>query len=366
MANEEYMLRAIELAKMGCGHTNPNPMVGAVIVKDGQIIGEGYHAKYGDLHAERNALANCKEDCTGATMYVTLEPCCHHGKQPPCTDAVIASGINEVYVGSADPNPQVSGKGVALLRDAGITVHTDYMREECDAINPVFFHYITTGLPYVVMKYAMTRDGKLATRTGASKWITGDSARHRVQEDRNRYASILVGIGTVLADDPSLTCRLPGGNSPARIICDSKLRIPLDCQIVKTAHQVDTIIATCTSGSNKIEDLRACGCQVAILPEKDEHVDLMKLMEYLGNHKIDSVYIEGGSQIHWSAIESGIVSRVQTYIAPKIFGGSSAPSPIAGLGYETPNKSIRLTKPTITFYDDDILMESEVIKCSQE
>lgn len=366
MANEKYMLRAIELAKKGCGHTNPNPMVGAVIVKDDRIIAEGYHAKYGDLHAERNALANCSEDPTGATMYVTLEPCCHHGKQPPCTDAVIASGIKEVYVGSADPNPKVAGKGIQLLRDAGITVHEDYMRKECDLINEVFFHYITTGLPYVVMKYAMTRDGKIATRTGASKWITGEYARHRVQEDRNRYASILVGIGTVLADNPSLTCRLPGGNNPTRIICDSKLRIPLDCQIIETAHEVDTIIATCSQDSDKICKLETLGCKVASLPEKNGHVNLIELMKYLGNHKIDSVYIEGGSQIHWSALESGIVNKVQTYIAPKLFGGADAPSPIAGLGYETPEKSIQLDNHSITLYDEDILIESEVIKCSQE
>ncbi|MBD8974028.1 MAG: bifunctional diaminohydroxyphosphoribosylaminopyrimidine deaminase/5-amino-6-(5-phosphoribosylamino)uracil reductase RibD, partial [Clostridiales bacterium] len=243
---EKYMRRAIELAKSGVGKVNPNPLVGAVIVKDGQIISEGYHAKYGDLHAERNAFRNLKnaEEAKGAEMYVTLEPCCHQGKQPPCTQAIIEHGIRKVYVGSNDPNALVAGKGIRQLREAGIEVETEVLKEECDALNPVFFHYITTKTPYVLMKYAMTLDGKIATRTGHSKWISGEESRARVQQTRNALKGIMVGIGTVLNDDPMLTCRIPDGRDPIRIICDSKLRIPLSSQVVTTAKEIPTIVAT--------------------------------------------------------------------------------------------------------------------------
>ena len=199
-----YMKRAIELALEGEGYVNPNPMVGAVIVKDGRIIGEGYHRRYGELHAERNAIASLTESAEGATIYVTLEPCCHYGKTPPCTEAIIENKLSRVVIGSKDPNPLVAGKGVKRLREAGIEVIEDFLRDECDELNPVFFHYITTGLPYVVLKYAMTMDGKIATRTGASKWITGEEARGEVQRLRHKYSAIMAGIGTVLADDPLL------------------------------------------------------------------------------------------------------------------------------------------------------------------
>ena len=366
MTDREYMQRAIDLALLGAGHTNPNPMVGAVIVKDERIVSEGYHEKYGDLHAERNALSKCGWKAPGATMYVTLEPCCHHGKQPPCTDAVIESGVSKVFIGSRDPNPLVSGKGVQLLRDAGIEVVTDFMREECDAINPVFFHYISTGLPYVISKYAMTMDGKIATRTGASKWITGEDARQRVQEDRGRYAGIMVGIGTVLADDPLLTCRIPGKNNPVRIICDTNLRIPEDSQIVKTAKDVKTIIATGSRAEDKIARLTEAGCSIINLPLSAEHIDLKALMKALGELQIDSVYIEGGGKLHWSALRSGMVNKVQVFVAPKIFGGKDAPTPVSGIGCDVPDNGFMLTPPEITRYGDDILLESEVIPCSQE
>ena len=233
--DQTFMERAIELAKQGEGWTSPNPMVGAVIVKDGRIIGEGYHERCGELHAERNAIASLRESAEGATIYVTLEPCCHQGRTPPCTEAILEQKIGRVVIGSRDPNPKVAGKGARLLREAGVIVEEDFMREVCDRLNPVFFHYITTKTPYVVLKYAMTADGKIATRTGASKWITGEAARQEVQHMRHRYTGIMVGIGTVLADDPMLNTRISGKRSPVRIICDSRLRIPLDSQIVKTA-----------------------------------------------------------------------------------------------------------------------------------
>ena len=241
MENRYYMRRAIELAKKGEGWCHPNPLVGAVIVKEGRIIGEGYHERYGDLHAERNAIKNLSESPEGAEIFVTLEPCCHQGKQPPCTEAIVSSGIKKVFIGSRDPNPLVSGKGTAYLREHGVEVIEDFLREECDELNPVFFHYITTKRPYVTMKYAMTMDGKIATKTGRSKWITGEPAREEVQRMRHAAMGIMAGIGTVLADDPLLNCRIEGGRSPVRIICDSRLRIPMDSQIVKTAKEYRTI-----------------------------------------------------------------------------------------------------------------------------
>ena len=221
--DKSYMERAIALAKKGIGFTSPNPMVGAVIVKDGRVIGEGYHEHCGELHAERNAIASLTESAEAATMYVTLEPCCHHGKTPPCTEAIIEQKIGKVVIGSRDPNPQVAGKGVGQLREAGIEVVEDFLREECDAINPIFFHYITTKRPFVAMKYAMTMDGKIATQIGESKWITGETAREHVHTLRHAYKGIMAGIGTVLKDDPMLNCRMPGGVNPIRIILCLKI-----------------------------------------------------------------------------------------------------------------------------------------------
>ena len=367
MTEEKYMRLAIELAKKGCGRVSPNPMVGAVIVKDGRIIGQGYHTQYGKLHAEREALAACSESPEGADMYVTLEPCCHHGKQPPCTDAVIAAGIRRVVIGSADPNPLVAGKGVEILRDHGISVEESFLRQECDALSTVFFHYIKTGLPYVVMKYAMTMDGKIATYTGASRWITGEAARRRVHEDRHRYSAIMVGIGTVIRDDPLLTCRIPEGIDPVRVICDTNLGMPLESQIVKTAGKHRTIIAT-SGGENgeKIKALTNAGCQVVTVKEKDRHIDLTELMRKLGELKLDSVLLEGGGTLNWSALKAGIVNRVQAYIAPKIFGGKKAPTPVGGIGAALPDEGFMLSEPEITMIGGDILMESEVRTCSRE
>ena len=219
MTDEYYMRRAIALAQKGEGQVSPNPLVGAVIVKDGKIIGEGYHEHYGQPHAERNALANCIQSPEGATIYVTLEPCCHHGKQPPCTDALLAAGIRRVVIGSKDPNPLVHGKGIRILREHGVEVTEQVLQDECDEMNEVFFHYIQTKLPFVILKYAMTLDGKIATYTGASRWVTGEAARAHVHRMRNRYHAIMVGVGTVLADDPMLTCRLgktENGVNPVR------------------------------------------------------------------------------------------------------------------------------------------------------
>lgn len=358
----EFMRRAISLAKQGEGRTHPNPLVGAVITKNNAIIGEGFHQKYGGLHAEREALKNCAENghsADGATLYVTLEPCCHFGKQPPCTEAIVEAGIKKVVVGSRDPNPLVHGKGNAFLREHGIEVTEDVLKDECDALNPIFFHYISTGTPYVALKYAMTADGKTATKTGASKWITGETSRKLVHQLRNRYACILAGIGTVLADAPLLTCRIPGGQNPVRIICDSSLHIPLESKIVQTAAEIPTIIVCCTDGeTEKKADLEKSGCEILYIPGKNG-VDLKKLMQILAERKLDSVLIEGGAEINYSALNAGIVQHIYAFIAPKVFGGI-AKSPVGGDGIELPENAFPLSVEHVQRVGDDILVEYAV------
>lgn len=395
MSEKGYMLRAIELAKQAEGFTNPNPMVGAVIVKDGRIIGEGYHKKYGELHAERNAIANLTESAEGAAIYVTLEPCCHYGKTPPCTEAIIENKIAKVVIGSKDPNPLVAGKGAAALRKAGIEVVQDFMKEECDELNQVFFHYITAKTPYIIMKYAMTCDGKIATKTGASKWITGEAARKEVQYMRHRYMGIMAGIGTVLADDPMLNVRLEGLKSPVRIICDSKLRIPLESNIVKTAGKYKTIVAcglsafpcgtlcfgdgadALKSGSEirelsahdkpdeireiqksyaKLKSLTALGVEVVNFPDGNGRVDVRALMKYLGGIGIDSVFVEGGGTLNDTLLRAGLVNRLEVFVAPKIFGGAQAKSPVEGEGIAGVAEAAKFRLEGIRQIGNDVLL----------
>ena len=368
MTDQNYMLQAIQLAKQGEGWTNPNPMVGAVIVKNGRIIGKGYHKKCGELHAERNAIASLTESAEGATIYVTLEPCCHYGKTPPCTEAIIEQKIKRVVIGSRDPNPKVSGKGIKMLQEAGIEVIEDFMREECDRLNPVFFHYITTKTPYVVMKYAMTLDGKIATRTGESKWITGEAARAEVQHMRHRYMGIMAGIGTVLADDPMLNVRVEGWKSPIRILCDSGLRIPLDGQIVKSAGKYRTIVAYADSENTeaKRKRLHEMGVETICCPDENNQVDLKKLMKYLGEEGIDSILLEGGGTLNDSALRAGIVQEVQAFIAPKLFGGMNSKTPVEGIGVRFPSEAVKLKCTDICQIGEDIRITCQVCGKEQE
>lgn len=361
MEDRDYMALALSLAERGVGWASPNPMVGAVIVKDGRIIGQGWHERCGQPHAERNALANCTEPPQGATMYVTLEPCCHYGRQPPCTQAILDAGIRRVVVGSGDPNPLVAGKGLALLREAGVEVTEHVLEEECMKLNEVFFHYIRTKRPYVVMKYAMTLDGKIAAHTGDSKWVTSEEARAHVQQLRHRYTGIMVGVGTVLADDPLLTCRIPGGRSPVRIICDTRLSTPLTAQVVATARETPTLLVTCCTEKEKQADYEAAGCQVLTGPERDGHVDLNWLMDELGRREIDSVLLEGGGTLNWAALEQGIVQKVLAYIAPKLAGGKDAKTPVEGTGIDRMARAVRLEHSTVTQIGADFLIESEVV-----
>ena len=337
MAPEDYMRIAINEALKGEGWTNPNPMVGAVIVKDGRILSKDYHHKCGEYHAERNAILNCGEDMRGAEIYVTLETCCHYGKTPPCTEIIIQSGIRKVYVGSMDKNPLVAGKGVEMLKAHGIEVVTGVLEEECRA-----------------------------TVTGASKWITGEASRERVQRSRHKYMGIMVGLGTVLADNPSLTCRIAGGRNPIRIICDTRLRTPLDSQVVQTAKNVRTIIATCVTEKGQIRAFEDMGCQVVVTGEYEGHVDLRELMRILGGRGIDSILLEGGGSLNASALSQGIVQKVESYIAPKLFGGALAKSPVAGDGVSEPDLAYLLKNPIISRIEEDILIEWEVADCSQE
>lgn len=372
MTDQECMARAIELAKRGRGWTNPNPLVGAVIAKEGRIIGEGWHARCGELHAERNAIRALTEPAEGATLYVTLEPCCHYGRTPPCTEAILEQKIARVVIGSGDPNPKVSGKGAAILRRAGVLVEEGFMREACDRLNPVFFHYITTGNPYVIMKYAMTADGKIAARTGDSKWITGEASRRRVQELRWNCMGIMAGIGTVLADDPLLTVREEGRRNPIRIICDSRLRLPPDSRLCRSAEQYP-VIAACSEKILEREDgcrkrkqiLEGLGVKVLPVPDSPRHVNLPALMELLGREKIDSILLEGGGDLNSSALRSGIVQEIREFIAPKIFGGGCR-TPVEGEGVDHPGEAVLLEMTETEKIEQDLLITWRVRSSGKE
>lgn len=359
--DEYYMDLAIVLAKKGGGNVNPNPQVGALIVKEGRIIGQGYHEKYGEAHAEINAFKGCNESPEGATLYVTLEPCAHQGKQPPCFEAIIKNRIKRVVIGHLDPNPLVSGKGIKAMREAGIEVSINVLEKECEELNKIFFYYVSQGLPYVMMKYAMTLDGKIATSAGQSKWITGEIARQKVHQDRSRFMAIMIGVETLILDDPQLSVRLENGKNPIRIICDTHLRSPLASKIVSTATGIPTIIATAESDPEKQAPFLKAGCEIILVSYLEGRLNLKELTKKLGEKGIDSIILEGGGTLNTSALKAGIVQKVQTYIAPKIFGGKEAPSPVEGHGIEQPNQAYLLERPQITYLGEDILLESELL-----
>ena len=388
-ADARFMRRAIELAWRGWGWTNPNPLVGCVLVRDGRIIGEGWHEKCGQAHAERNALADCArraaeepagERCAdaapnadpargharGATAYVTLEPCCHTGKQPPCTEALIAAGVARVVVGSRDPNPLVAGKGSAKLREAGIRVDEDALRAECDELNPIFFRFISRKTPYVVAKWAMSADGKIACASGDARWVSGPESRRDTHELRHRLAAIAVGIDTVLADDPLLTCRRQDepGNQPLRVVLDSRLRIPEDCALVRSCAQGEAplAVATCasvdgpaTDAGAKAQRLHALGVEVLHVPQDAVgHVAVRPLLRALGERGIDSLLVEGGSGIHGAFFDEGAVDEVVAYLAPKVVGGADAPGPVAGAGAAKMAEATALGCPRAHALGDDL------------
>ena len=304
-------------------------MVGAVIVKDGIIIGEGYHEKYGEGHAEVNAFESLKEDPSGATMYVTLEPCSHYGKTPPCVDKIIQSKIKRVVIGMIDPNPLVAGNGVDKLKRAGIEVKVGVLEDKCKKLNEIFIKYILTKKPYVVLKTAMSLDGKIATRNGESKWISSEKSRLQVHNLRNKFSAIMVGVNTVIKDNPELTCRIKNGNDPIRIIVDSTLRIPINSKVLQNN-------------------------------EKNGQVDLNALIKKLGELGIDSILLEGGSTLNYSALEENIVDKVMIYIAPKIIGGESSKTPVGGRGIDKLKDAFKLKNIAINILDEDILVEGYI------
>ena len=380
--DETYMARALALARNGVGWVDPNPLVGAVVVKDGRVIAEGWHARFGGPHAEREAFAHATDTLQGSTLYVTLEPCCHQGKTPPCSDAIIAAGIRRVVIGVRDPNPLVSGQGIAALVKAGISVTEGVLQDECKHLNRIFFQYVSTGLPYVVAKYAMTLDGKMATAQGYSKWITGEQARAHVHTQRHRFAAIMVGIATVLKDDPLLTCRMEDAHrfglveavaspwqsasslqlsrDPIRVVVDSTLRIPLDAQVIATARQVPTLVATLSSDKARVAELHKRGCEVLYCQERQGRIDLQDLMEQLGARNVSSVYVEGGPTLHASLFKAGLVQEVHAYVAPKIFGGTEAISPVGGTGVSLPQDAQQAALMQVRRIGADLLLECEV------
>lgn len=353
----DYMGYAIELAKKGIGFVNPNPLVGAVIVKDNRIIGEGYHQFYGGPHAEVNAFNNAVEDVSGADMYVTLEPCAHYGKTPPCANNIVKHKIKRVFIGMKDPNPLVSGKGIEILEKAGIEVVCGVNEDECRKLNPIFLKYITSGTPFVVMKSAMSLDGKIATYTGKSRWISSEGSREAGQYMRKALSGIMVGINTVLADNPRLTCRLENSKNPVKIVVDSTLKIPEDAVLLNDLPDTRCIIAV---GNNydqtKVERLSSRGAEIIQAADDKGKVDLKLLMNELGKMKIDSILLEGGGTLNFSALKAGIVDMTVFFIAPMIIGGSDAKTPVEGTGFENIEDAVHLQNVHIKVYCGDCLI----------
>jgi len=362
--DRKYIRRAITLAKRGMGWVNPNPLVGAVIVKNGRILGEGYHAFFGSPHAEVNAINNARESVKGATLYVTMEPCSHYGKTPPCTEPIISEGIRRVVVGMKDPNPLVNGTGLKILTQAGIEVSSGTEEAAIAKMNERFIKYITTGKPFCTLKTAMTLDGKIATVENASRWISCEDSRKEVHELRQQYSAVMVGINTVLYDDPMLNTRRTKKKSkdPLKIIVDSNGKISSESNVLKLNPQLTIIATTDKMEPKKKRDLERMGAQVVVCPEKYGKVDLGYLMFSLGRMGIDSVLLEGGSTIAFSALMSGIVDKVVSFIAPKIIGGAEAPSPVGGTGLPKMEDAVVVKDWSYRKMGADIMIEGYIGK----
>ncbi|WP_066174607.1 bifunctional diaminohydroxyphosphoribosylaminopyrimidine deaminase/5-amino-6-(5-phosphoribosylamino)uracil reductase RibD [Bacillus marinisedimentorum] len=341
MNDTAYMKLALDLARNTAGQTSPNPVVGAVAVKNGRIIGMGAHLKAGEPHAEVHALKMAGEEARDATLYVTLEPCSHYGRTPPCSDLIVRTGLKRVVVATTDPNPQVAGKGIERMRKAGITVDTGLLKEEADELNKIFFHYISTGKPFVTLKSAVSLDGKTATVTGESKWITGAEAREDVHQFRHMHDGILVGVNTVLKDNPTLTTRLPeGGKNPVRIILDSGLRTPEDSLIVTDTAAPVWIFTGADSDAKKAERFENNGIRIFRMPQKP--IKIEEVLKTLAEEEITSLFVEGGSEVHGSFLKAGAFQQVITYIAPKLIGGKAAPSSFGGEGIASMSDTVPL------------------------
>jgi diaminohydroxyphosphoribosylaminopyrimidine deaminase/5-amino-6-(5-phosphoribosylamino)uracil reductase len=354
--HRQMMRRALNLARRGVGKTAPNPAVGCVIVLDGQIVGEGWHRKAGTPHAEVHALQQAGDRAQGASVYVTLEPCSHHGRTPPCAEALIAARVGQVFVGMVDPNPVVSGRGVKALQAAGIAVTVGVCEPECCQLNEPFIKQMITGRPFVLLKMAATLDGWSATTSGDSKWITSESSRTLVHRLRSRMDAIMVGIETVLADDPLLTCRHVKGRNPIRIIVDSRLRLPLAGQICLTAAQIPTIVATVSDDVATIAALTAMQVDVLVCRSESGQVDLNDLLERLGQKGIQSILLEGGASLAGAALAAGLVDKVALFYAPKLLGGAGTPL-LAGSAPASISDALPLHNLKVRRCGDDILVE---------
>ena len=365
--NEKYMQMAIELAKKGAGGVNPNPMVGAVVVKNGKVIGRGYHKFFGGSHAEVYALEEAGKEAEGATIYVTLEPCSHYGKTPPCAKKIIDMGIKKCFIGSSDPNPKVAGRGVAMLKEAGIEVVENVLKEECDEINQVFFKYIKSKIPYLFVKCGITLDGKIALSNGISKWITNSIAREKVQYYRNKFMGIMVGINTVLTDNPSLTARIENGVNPFRIIVDPNLQIDENCKVVKNNEDEKTVIIT---SQKNLFDENAENTEIQLKQKRlveenkvkfifidGEKFSFKKMLEEIGKAGIDSVLLEGGETLISLAFEENVIDGGEIFIANKILGDSGAKPFISGFAREKMDEAIQLTNVRNNIYGENVGME---------
>lgn len=361
--HECCMKRAIELAKLGWGRTNPNPLVGAVIVKDGEIIAEGYHEALGCPHAEISALNSSRHEVKGSTLYVNLEPCSHYGRTPPCVNAIIESGISEVVIAMTDPNPKVAGRGIQTLKEAGIRVIEGVLEEEAKKLNEIFIKYMTQKKPFVIMKAAMTIDGKIASVKGDSKWISGESSRKYVHVIRDRVAAVMVGINTVLVDDPLLTTRLDNcsGKDCVRIVVDSKGQLPLDSNILNVELSSGVVLATTSSiDKSKEKTLFDKGVRIIKAEGCDGRVNLSRLMDELYKLEIDSILLEGGGSLNASALKEQIGDKIMFFIAPKIIGGKDAITPVEGEGSSFIKDALKLHNISVTKFDEDILYEGYI------
>lgn len=360
------MRQALELARQGVGRTSPNPAVGSVVVKGGEIVGRGFHPQAGQPHAEIFALRDAQEQSKGADIYVTLEPCSHQGKTGPCCEAIIEAQISRVFVGVEDPNPLVSGRGIARLRSAGIEVSVGICEQECRHLLAPFKKHISTGTPLVIVKAGLTLDGFLSTSSGDSQWITGEESRRHVHRVRNRVDAVMVGIGTVLADNPLLTTRLPmGGRDAIRVVVDSQLRIPIDAKILHLESTAKTIIATTELASrDKLLSLnKNPAVEVLVLPLVDNRVDLNGLLKALGQRNIQSLLVEGGAILNQSLFEQRLIDRVMLYLAPTLLGGDDGKGLFAGHGVKRLSDALQLIEVRTQKFGDDVLFEGEVVPC---
>jgi diaminohydroxyphosphoribosylaminopyrimidine deaminase/5-amino-6-(5-phosphoribosylamino)uracil reductase len=352
-----WMRRALRLAEKGRGKTSPNPMVGAILVKEGQRVGEGFHAKAGEAHAEILALQKAGKDAREATLYLNLEPCSHYGRTPPCAPKVIEAGVKRVVVGMEDPNPLVQGKGIDMLRQAGLDVESRVLEKECRKLNEAFLKYVLKKEPFVILKIAASLDGKVADRKGESKWITGEASRRLVHRFRNQVDSVLVGIGTVLKDDPMLTARTKGGRNPYRIVLDSRLRIPEKAKVIDQNPEKTILATTELAPKDRVEWFEKRGIRVLILDSLDGRVNLRSLLSRLGEMEMVSLLVEGGSEVNGAFLTEGLFDKVFLFFALKFLGGNQAPGIFGGKGIEKLEEALSLNSLKMKRLGEDILLE---------